>query len=104
LGRYHSAAPITIPRQRRGAGTRLHVRLYGTGEAEPLVELVVGDHDDAHRLRVDLTLRQARTLRGALDRVLDDAARTPQPPHGRRGIDPGPGDHGWISGSMGTTP
>lgn len=79
LGRFHSAEPVVIPRQ-RGATARLMVRLWGTAQS-PLIELTVGDHGDGHRCRVDLVVAQARKLASALDRALDDAARREPPPH-----------------------
>jgi hypothetical protein len=88
LGRagYHSTEPITIPRPRRGTSARLTsarlaVRLYGDGGTDPLVELVVGDHDDGHRCRVDLSVQQTQALDVALGRVLDALDATPLPPH-----------------------
>ncbi len=64
----------------RGETARLALRIWGTDA--PKIELAVGDHDDGHRCRADLTVRQGRVLYAGLGGVLDAVEDTrPLPPH-----------------------
>lgn len=67
LGRFHSSEVLTVVRDKRGGSTaRLGLRLYQNPGHPIFVELVVGDHESAHRCRVDLSQRQAEALRSGL--------------------------------------
>lgn len=72
-GRAHSSETVEVPPERGVTVSRLQLRLWARPGARTHVEVVVGDHDQATRLRVDLTVPQAHMLRRGLDYLLTDA-------------------------------